>query len=133
MCPEKNASFWGNVDFSTLLDFQTPTVSKVANCIQTDPHLTNEENEVFHYLTMYINCLDVVKLKNFIFLITGSMSMPDVIYLKFNDLVRLSQRPMFNTCTATLTLPKTYGSYEELKNDLNACLNSEEATEYSLH
>lgn len=58
--------------------------------------------------------------------------MPLHIDAKFNDTVRLSQRSMFNTCTNTITLPKTYANYD-LKNDLNMCLNSEEAMGYTMY
>lgn len=131
--PEKHSNFWENCDFNVFSDMQTPTPTKFLNCLITDPFLTNEESEVLHYFTMYVNCLDKEKLTKLIFLITGSFLMPDSIYLKFNDTVGLSQRPMFSTCTVTLTLPKTYANYNELKNDLNACLCSEEATEYSAY
>lgn len=53
--------------------------------------------------------------------------MPTSINVKFNDTVGLSQRLIFTTCTNTITLPKTYAHY----NDLNMCLNSEEAKEYT--
>lgn len=131
--PEKHDYFWRNCDFSIFLDMQTPTPTKLINCIATDPYLSNEENEVLHYFTMYVNCLDKEQLKKLIFLITGSFLMPDNILLKFNDSVGLSQRPLFSTCSRTLTLPKTYANYNELKNDLNICLYSEEAAEYSTY
>lgn len=131
--PEKYANFWNNCDFDVFLDMQTPTAIKIVNCLVTDPHLTNEENDILHYFTMYIHCLDKDKLTNLIFLITGSFVMPLHIDVKFNDTVGLSQRPMFNTCTNTITLPKTYANYDDLKNDLNMCLNSEEAMEYTMY
>lgn len=117
--PEKYANFWNNCDFDILLDMQTPTATKIVNCLVNDPHLTNEENDILHYFTMYIHCLDKDKLANLIFLITGSFLMPMLIDIKFNDTIGLSQRPMFNTCTNTITLPKTYANYDDLKNDLN--------------
>lgn len=129
--PEKNIDFWKNCDFDVLLDMQIPTATKVINCLVTDPHLTNEENDVLHYFTMYIQCLDKDKLANLLFLITGSFLMPSYINVKFNETVGLSQRPTFSTCTDTITLPKTYAHYNDLKNDLNMCLNSEEAKEYT--
>lgn len=112
---------------------QTPTSTKIVNCLVTDPHLTNEENDILHYFTMYIHCLDKEKLTKLIFLITGSFLMPIQIDVKFNDTIGLSQRPMFNTCTNTITLPKTYANYDDLKNDLNMCLNTEEVMEYTMY
>lgn len=44
---------------------QTPTATKVINCLMTDLHLTNEENDVLHYFTMYIQCLDEDKAGKF--------------------------------------------------------------------
>ncbi|XP_039305557.1 uncharacterized protein LOC120357855 [Solenopsis invicta] len=120
--PAKYADFWNHCDFDVLLDMQTPTATKIVNCLVTDCHLTNEENDILHYFTMYIHCLDKDKLKGLIFLITGSFLMPMHIDIKFNDTVGLSQRPMFSTCTNTITLPKTYANYDDLKNDLNMCL-----------
>lgn len=131
--PEKHTRFWENCDFNVFLDIQTPTPTKFVNCLITDPYLTNEESEVLHYFTMFVNCLDKEQLTKLIFLITGSFLMSDFVYLKFNDNVGLSQKPMFSTCTVTLTLLKTYANYNELKNDLNACLCSEEAMEYSAY
>lgn len=131
--PEKHVDFWNNCDFDVLLDMQTPTVTKVVNCLVSDPHLTNEENDVLHYFTMYIQCLDREKLANLLFLITGSFLMPININVKFNETVGLSQRPIFNTCTDTITLPRTYAHYNDLKNDLNICLNTEEAKEYTYY
>lgn len=129
--PEKYGDFWDNCDFTVLLDMQTPTAKKVVNCLVSDPHLSNEESDVLHYFTMYIHCLDQEKLTKLVFLITGSFLMPNCINVKFNDTIGLSQRPIFNTCTDTITLPKTYESYAALKNDLNTCLSNEEATEYT--
>lgn len=129
--PEKHVDFWSNCDFDVLLDMQTPTATKVVNCLVTDPYLTNEENDVLHYFTMYIQCLNRDKLENLLFLITGSFLMPASINVKFNETVGLSQRPIFITCTDTITLPKTYAHYNDLKNDLNMCLNTEEAKEYT--
>ncbi|XP_077282252.1 uncharacterized protein LOC143908460 [Temnothorax americanus] len=129
--PEKYPDFWGRCDFTVFLDMQVPTPTKVVNCLVTDPYLTNEENEVLHYLIMYINCLDKDNLLKFIFLVTASYQMPNVINIKFNDFVGLSQRPIFTTCTDTLILPKTYVNYNELKNDLNICLHTEEVKEYT--
>ena len=129
--PEKNPNFWGRCDFTVFLDMQVPTPIKVVNCLVTDPYLSNEENEVLHYLIMYINCLDKDNLLKLIFLITASYQMPNVINIKFNDSVGLSQRPIFSTFTDTLILPKTYANYNELKNDLNICLHTEEVKEYT--
>lgn len=129
--PEKHPNFWNNCDFDVLVDMQTPTATKVVNCLVTDTYLTNEENDILHYFTMYIQCLDKEKLANLIFLITGSYLMPTAIHVKFNETVGLSQRPIFTTCTDTITLPKTYAHYNDLKNDLHICLNTEEAKEYT--
>lgn len=63
---------------------------------------------------MYIHCLDKDKLKNLVFLITRSFLMPMHIDVKFNDTVG-SQRSMFNICTNTMTLLKTYVNYDDLK------------------
>lgn len=92
--PAKYADFWNHCDFDNLLDMQTPTATKIVNCLVTDSHLTNEENYILHYFTMYIHCLDKDKLKNLVFLITGSFLMPMHIDVKFNDTVGLSQRPV---------------------------------------
>lgn len=50
--PEKYANFWNNCDFDVFLDMQTSTAIKIVNCLVTDPHLTNEENDILHYFTM---------------------------------------------------------------------------------
>lgn len=130
--PEKHPDFWKR-DFTVFLDMQVSSLTKIVNCLVTDPYLTNEETEVLHYLIMYINCLDKDDLLKFIFLITASYQMPNVINIKFNDSVGLSQRPIFITCTSTLVLPKTYANYNELKNDLYICLHTEEVKEYTLY
>lgn len=93
--PDKYVDFWNNCDFDVLLDMQTPTAAKVVNCLLTDDYLTNEENDVLHYFTMYIQCLDREKLANLLFLITGTFLMPSSINVKFNETVGLSQRPIF--------------------------------------
>lgn len=129
--PEHHSNFWNNCDFNVLHEMQTPTRTKVVNCLITNPNLTNEENEVLHYLIMYINCLDKNNLMKFVFLITGSFLMPCGINIVFNELIGLGQRPLFSTCTNTLTLPKTYANYIELKHDLNICINSDEAKEFT--
>lgn len=129
--PENYPNFWKKCDFSVLSDMQTPTATKIANALITESSLTNEENDILHYFTMYIHCLDHDKLLNLLFLITGSYVMPDIINVRFSNDVGLSQRPTFSTCTDTIILPKTYSSYDELKNDLNACLHNEDALEYT--
>lgn len=128
---EKYSKFWNNCNFQVFLNMQTPTADKVVKCLLTEPNLTNEENDILHYFTMYIHCLEKERLRNLLFLITGSSGMPALISVKFNDFVGLSQRPTFSTCTNTITLPKSYANYNELKNDLNTCLNMEEAKEYT--
>lgn len=47
---EKYANFWNNCDFDVFLDMQTPTAIKIVNCFVTDPHLTNEENDIFYHV-----------------------------------------------------------------------------------
>lgn len=132
--PKNHSTFWNNCNFSVLIDMQTPTIEKIINCLKVDEDLTNEQNNTLHYFTMYIhNCKENEKLQGLIFLITGSYMMPDCINVKFNDLVSLSQRPIFATCTNTITLPETYTCYSDLKNDLNICINSEEATVYNTY
>ncbi|CAH0552833.1 unnamed protein product [Brassicogethes aeneus] len=129
--PENYPNFWNKCDFNVLSDMGTPTATKIANALITDQNLTNEENETLHFFTMYIHCLDREKISTLLFLITGSYVMTDAINVKFSNDVGLSQRPTFNTCSDLITLPKTYCSYDELKNDLNACLYNEEALEYT--
>ncbi|KAK4882299.1 hypothetical protein RN001_005618 [Aquatica leii] len=123
--------FWTKCDFATLLDMQKTTPAKVANCIVSDEDLTQEESRILHYLNMFIRCLSNEDAGLFVFMVTGSFMMPYSINVQFNDLVGLSQRPVFSTCTDTVFLLRSYPSYQDLKNDFNACLQSEDAKIYT--
>lgn len=131
--PQNYSNFWRNCNFSVLIEMQTPTVTKIINCLRVDDDLTNAQNSTLSFFKMFLNCLDKDKLLELVFLITGSFIMPDYIVVKFNESVGLSQRPTFSTCTKTITLPETYEEYTNLKHDLLICLNSEEAREYNTY
>ncbi|XP_050516606.1 uncharacterized protein LOC126891472 [Diabrotica virgifera virgifera] len=129
---EKYISFWNKCDFGTLLDFQKPTPNKVANCLKAaGDFLTNEESKILHFLEMYVRCLHDEKIGQFVFLVTGSYQMPDSILIEFSTLVGLAQRPTFSTCTNTIHVPMTYSSYQQLKQDFDLCLSSDEAYIYT--
>lgn len=129
----KYTSFWTKCDFATLIDMQKPTPNKVANCLKVEDNLTNEQSNVLHFLEMYIRCLDEEKILQLVFLVTGSYQMPDFLKIEFTDLVGLAQRPTFSTCTNTVYIPSTYSTYQQLKNDFDLCLNSEEAYIYNAY
>lgn len=40
--PAKYADFWNHCNFDVLLDMQTPTATKIVNCLITDSYLTND-------------------------------------------------------------------------------------------
>lgn len=96
---------------------QKITVTKVLQCLTTEGILTNDETDVPHHFEMYIQCLKIEDFERLIFFITGSLLMP--LAIKFSDLVGLALRPTFSTCTDTIVLPRSYGSYNELKIQLN--------------
>lgn len=129
--PGKYSNFWSNCNFKVLIDMQSPTPTKVVNCLKTEQFLTNDEESILYMFTQYIHCLDNEKLRKLIFVITGSYVMPNSIKVHFNDTVGLSQRPEFSTCSNSITLPRTYANFNELRNDLNACITSEEVCKYS--
>lgn len=91
----------------------------------------DDETDALHYFEMYIQCLSIEDLERLIFLITGSFLMPLIINVKFSDLVGLALRPTFSTCTDTIVLPRSYGSYNDLKIQLNNCIKNNETEVYT--
>ncbi|KAL6433617.1 hypothetical protein ACFW04_006600 [Cataglyphis niger] len=118
------------VDMSRkLIDkFRQVSISTKVNCLITDPYLMNEETEKVVLFDYVHQLSDKNNLLKFIFLISASYQKPNIINIKFNDSVGLSQRPIFITYEY-INFAKTYANYD-LKNDLNICLHTEKVRVY---
>ncbi|CAH1107044.1 unnamed protein product [Psylliodes chrysocephalus] len=82
---------------------------------------------------MYIRCLHDERIEHFVFLVTVSYQMPDYILIEFSTFVGLAQRPTFSTCENTIHVPTTYCSYQELRQNFDLCLLSDEAYLYTTY
>ena len=96
-------------------------VSALFNATPTDP----EEIQSFDHLKRYVKNLNIVDLTKLLRVMTGSdIIVVEKIDIVFTSLIGFNRRPIFHTCSPSLELPKTYGSYNELSEEFNSIINN---------
>jgi len=101
-----------------------PSGRKVTSLFKATP-ADPEELQSLDYLKRYVKNLPLAELNKLLRLMTGSdMIVVEKIDGIFTSSVGFQRRPIFHTCSPSMELPKTYGSYNELTEEFNSILNN---------
>ena len=127
--PASHHSFWKDFtveEFHKLYKTLIATPQRVLGLLTEPDCGTAAQGRVFGYLTTFIGDMKQQELSSFIRFVTGnSVLIAKEITVTFNNLSGLARRPTSNTCTSTLHLPFTYGSYQEFANEFFTVLRSD--------
>jgi hypothetical protein len=106
---------------------KAPTTRKVIKLLecQTESDMTKEQSDSLGYLKRFIKGLDDATLKKFLRYFTGAdMICVPSIEVSFNRMVGFGRAPQAHTCGPLIELPSTYGSYPELRQEIQALLDA---------
>ena len=113
----------GNFLFNAVCQMQ-PTVSKVLKFLVIEEGLDEKADNVVDFFKLFIESSDGTTLAKLLRFISSTDALLGPIQVSFNSLIGNQRRITANTCSNTVHLPKSYGSYCEFANDLKAILNN---------
>ena len=117
--------FWKNMSLAELYRiYSAMSVSpaKVIKMLENVPFSNKNEERVLGYLRQYVGNITNEQLCDLLRFITGCGVCIGPISVTFNGLEGFERRPMSHTCSNTLDLSYTYGSYLELKDEFDSIL-----------
>lgn len=109
-----------------------PTTRKLLKLLDASP-TTQAENQSFRFLLQYIRGLDDAGLRRMLRFVTGSdVICVNKVEVMFTSVEGLARRPIAHTCGPALELPWTYGSYPELRAEMDSILLNQNSFEFSI-
>jgi hypothetical protein len=122
--------FWSKLTLPAIEKFyknQMPTAARVSEVLTIDETVVaprQEQLNCFYYLKQFVLSLDSDDLAAFLQFVTGSVTMPDGMFVRFSSLTGLQRRPVVHTCSSTIELPDSYACYQDLKREFRTVLSN---------
>ena len=112
----------------SLYQAQSACPATVLSMIEDAEGQNSTQERILGYLRQFIGNMGSDKLRTFLRFVTGSSVCSSLkIQVEFNMLSGAARRPIAHTCTPSLELPSTYGTYLEFISEFRKCI----ANEYS--
>ena len=125
---ETMPQFWNNISrahIHAMYQLTYPSKENVLNILSSTPADISEE-KVFRWLLRYIKGSDSDVLLNLVRFVTASgVIIPgDYISVRYEQMPLLAMRPKSKTCFKILTLPKSYTTFRNMKDNLDFYLRN---------
>lgn len=107
-----------------IYDKKLPTVKKLLQLMKFPSDMDFIQKTTANHLKRFVRSLNKQALEAFIRFCTGSNILGAEISIEFNKMSGFGRRPTARTCGCVLSIPVTYDSYTEMREEFNNILSS---------
>lgn len=107
-----------------IYDKKKPTVKKLLQLMKFPSDMDFIQQTTANHLKRFVRSLDKQSLEAFIRFCTGSNILGADISIEFNKMSGFGRRPTARTCGCVLSIPTTYDSFTEMREEFNNILSS---------
>lgn len=101
-----------------------PTVTKLLQLMKFPSDMDFIQQTTANHLKRFVRSLDKQSLEAFIRFCTGSNILGADISIEFNKMSGFGRRPTARTCGCVISIPTTYDSFTEMREEFNNILSS---------
>nr|XP_011418577.2 uncharacterized protein LOC105321819 [Crassostrea gigas] len=107
-----------------IYDKKKPTVKKLLQLMKFPSDMDFIQQTTANHLKRFVRSLDKQSLEAFIRFCTGSNILGADISIEYNKMSGFGRRPTARTCGCVLSIPTTYDSFTEMREEFNNILSS---------